>query len=149
MCIFLATAQGTKEIDPPPLSYKKWVLRGQEKITTHLNVGIMSPTPFDQMQSACIHDGFNADVKSGSAAIYQYAAGGTTPFMGFYYATEVSGKIFDDSVSVEMTLTKKLFHKQKLTLLVVLWDSFVVEQWLPNSSELEPTIYYHSLRQPT
>ena len=85
-----ATAQGSKEIDPPPLSYKKWVLRGQEKITTHLNIGLMSPASFDQMRSACIYDGPNADVKSGTAAMYQFAAGGASPFMGFYYATEVS-----------------------------------------------------------
>ena len=50
----------------------------------------MSPTAFDQMHSVCILDGHNADVKSGSAAMYQFAAGGAAPFVGFYYATEVS-----------------------------------------------------------
>lgn len=46
------------------------------------------------MHAASINDGFDAEVKSGATAMNQFVTGGSAPFIGFYYATEVD-KILD------------------------------------------------------
>lgn len=52
--------------------------------------GIMTPCVFDQMKNASILGGFNASVKGSPPAMSLYVSVGGGPYIGFYYAVEVS-----------------------------------------------------------
>ncbi|CAK8697150.1 unnamed protein product [Clavelina lepadiformis] len=84
----MAAAHGMKVDDPPPLSYKKWILRGQERIQAHVGTGVSTSSTFDQLKSNSITKGFGSDSKCGKSSVYPYIAVGSGPFIGFYYAVE-------------------------------------------------------------
>lgn len=52
--------------------------------------GIMTLCVFDQMKNASILGGFNASVKGSPPAMSLYVSVGGGPYIGFYYAVEVS-----------------------------------------------------------
>lgn len=62
-------------------------------------LGIMTMCVFDQMKNASILGGFNASVKGSPPAMSQYVTVGGGPYVGFYYAVEVS-QTLDTSMSV-------------------------------------------------
>lgn len=53
-------------------------------------LGIMNLCVFDQMKNASILGGFNASVKGSPPAMSLYVNVGGGPYIGFYYAVEVS-----------------------------------------------------------
>lgn len=61
-------------------------------------LGIMTLCVFDQMKNASILGGFNASVKGSPPAMSLYVSVGGGPYIGFYYAVEVSFSS-DNSVS--------------------------------------------------
>ncbi|XP_078488494.1 rab3 GTPase-activating protein non-catalytic subunit [Ciona intestinalis] len=86
--VALAAASGMTSIDPPPLSYKKWILRGLGPIKSHVSPGTIVLNPFDQMHTASILGGFNATVSTNLPTMSQYVTVGTSPFVGFLYALD-------------------------------------------------------------
>lgn len=52
--------------------------------------GIMTLCVFDQMKNASILGGFHASVKGSPPAMSLYVSVGGGPYIGFYYAVEVS-----------------------------------------------------------
>lgn len=86
-----ATASGGVTIEPPPLSYKKWRLTGnQTSNSSHISPGVLTSNPFDQMRTASILGGFQAEIRGSAPAMSCFVTVGSSPYAGFYYAIEVS-----------------------------------------------------------
>ncbi|CAH1792515.1 unnamed protein product [Owenia fusiformis] len=107
-----ATASGSDVIQPPPLAYKKWGLQGQEFIKDHISCGVVTPNPFDQMQTASMLGGYKAKVKATPPASNLYLTAGSGPYTGFYYAIEGSGQpiLTDVALAVASKLKSALFN---------------------------------------
>jgi hypothetical protein len=52
--------------------------------------GVLTPTTFDQMQTASMLGGFSATIKATPPAASLYLTAGMGPYVGFFYAVEVS-----------------------------------------------------------
>uniref|UniRef100_H2YCQ8 Rab3-GAP regulatory subunit N-terminal domain-containing protein n=1 Tax=Ciona savignyi TaxID=51511 RepID=H2YCQ8_CIOSA len=98
--------------DPPPLSYKKWILRGSGSIAGHVSPGSVVLSPFDQMRTASVLGGFNASVSSNSPTMAQYVTVGTSPFVGFSYALDGSSQplLSHVALAVASKLKSALFN---------------------------------------
>uniref|UniRef100_A0A8C7E4X7 RAB3 GTPase activating non-catalytic protein subunit 2 n=1 Tax=Naja naja TaxID=35670 RepID=A0A8C7E4X7_NAJNA len=107
-----ATAAGNENVQPPPLTYKKWGLQDAESIVDHVSVGIMTLSPFDQMKTASTIGGFNAAIKNNPPAMSQYITVGSNPFTGFFYALEGSSQPLLSHVAftVASKLTSAFFN---------------------------------------
>ena len=57
---------------------------------TCILAGIVTPNPFDQMQAASMLSGPNSSIKSTPPASHLYLTGGMGPYVGAFYAVEVS-----------------------------------------------------------
>lgn len=72
------------------MSYKKWTFTGgQNRISSHVSVGMLHPGSFDQMKSASVIGGYNTDIRHTPRSMSCYTVTGNSPFVGYYYATEV------------------------------------------------------------
>uniref|UniRef100_A0A8C5RDN0 RAB3 GTPase activating non-catalytic protein subunit 2 n=1 Tax=Laticauda laticaudata TaxID=8630 RepID=A0A8C5RDN0_LATLA len=107
-----ATAAGNENVQPPPLTYKKWGLQDADTIVDHVSVGIMTLSPFDQMKTASTIGGFNAAIKNNPPAMSQYITVGSNPFTGFFYALEGSSQPLLSHVAftVASKLTSAFFN---------------------------------------
>ncbi|KAM6219408.1 rab3 GTPase-activating protein non-catalytic subunit [Rhynchocyon petersi] len=107
-----AAASGNENIQPPPLSYKKWGLQDVDTIIDHASVGIMTLSSFDQMKTASNIGGFNAAIKNSPPAMSQYITVGANPFSGFFYALEGSTQplLSHVALAVASKLTSALFN---------------------------------------
>lgn len=106
-------------IEPPPLSYKKWRLIGnQTAVSSHISPGVLTSNPFDQMRTASILGGFAAEIRGSAPAMSCFVAAGSSPYTGFYYAIEVR------------YVGPTAFLRQRELLLVGLFDS-IKSFWMP------------------
>ncbi|XP_067844977.1 rab3 GTPase-activating protein non-catalytic subunit isoform X2 [Heptranchias perlo] len=107
-----AAASGAENIQPPPLTYKKWGLQDVDMIVDHASIGIMTLCPFDQLKTASVLGGFNATVKSSPPAMSEYVTVGSGPFAGFFYALEGSTQplLSHVALAVASKLTSALFN---------------------------------------
>ncbi|XP_067901173.1 rab3 GTPase-activating protein non-catalytic subunit isoform X2 [Heterodontus francisci] len=107
-----AAASGADNIQPPPLTYKKWGLQDVDTIVDHASIGIMTLCPFDQLKTASVLGGFNATVKSSPPAMSEYVTVGSGPFAGFFYALEGSTQplLSHVALAVASKLTSALFN---------------------------------------
>ncbi|XP_043917591.1 rab3 GTPase-activating protein non-catalytic subunit [Protopterus annectens] len=107
-----AAASGNENVQPPPLTYKKWGLQDIETVIDHASVGIMTLSPFDQMKTASVLGGFNTTIKSTPPAMSQYITVGTNPFTGFFFALEGSSQplLSHVALAVASKLTTAFFN---------------------------------------
>lgn len=68
----------------------------------------MSSNPFDQMKNASMQGGFNTIVKTSPPAATVFLTSGMGPYVGFFYAVEVSVSSFEINFSPE-TKTKLIY----------------------------------------
>ncbi|KAG8443778.1 hypothetical protein GDO86_009093 [Hymenochirus boettgeri] len=106
-----AAASGNENVQPPPLTYKKWGLQDVDNIVDHASIGVMALSPFDQMKTASILGGFNAAIKSSPPTMSQYITVGSNPFTGFFFALEGSTQplLSHVALAVASKLTSALF----------------------------------------
>uniref|UniRef100_A0ACB8GAN6 Rab3 GTPase-activating protein non-catalytic subunit n=1 Tax=Sphaerodactylus townsendi TaxID=933632 RepID=A0ACB8GAN6_9SAUR len=107
-----ATASGNENVQPPPLTYKKWGLQDVDTIVDHVSIGIMTLSPFDQMKTASNIGGYHAAIKNSPPAMSQYITVGSNPFAGFFYALEGSSQplLSHVALAVASKLTSALFN---------------------------------------
>ncbi|XP_053794432.1 rab3 GTPase-activating protein non-catalytic subunit isoform X2 [Vidua chalybeata] len=107
-----AAASGNENVQPPPLSYKKWGLQDVDTIVDHASIGIMTLCPFDQMKTASNIGGYNAAIKNSPPAMSQYVTVGANPFTGFFFALEGSSQplLSHVALAVASKLTSALFN---------------------------------------
>lgn len=74
-------------------------------------LGIMTLCVFDQMKNASILGGFNASVKGSPPAMNLYVSVGGGPYIGFYYAVEVS---FSSDLNKTTLITLGFFVSQSV-----------------------------------
>lgn len=72
---------------PPPLAYRKWSLKSQETVVSHVSTGYGTTCAFDQLQTASAFLG-NRHFRVSPGASSGYLATGAGPFVAFYYAKE-------------------------------------------------------------
>ncbi|KAI0237109.1 Rab3 GTPase-activating protein non-catalytic subunit [Lamellibrachia satsuma] len=87
-----AAASGSELMQPPPLAYKKWAFVDQERVIDHTACGLITPNPFDQMQTASMLGGFSATIRTTPPASHLYVSTGHGPYVGFFYAVEGSAQ---------------------------------------------------------
>ncbi|XP_048353922.1 rab3 GTPase-activating protein non-catalytic subunit isoform X3 [Sphaerodactylus townsendi] len=108
----VARASGNENVQPPPLTYKKWGLQDVDTIVDHVSIGIMTLSPFDQMKTASNIGGYHAAIKNSPPAMSQYITVGSNPFAGFFYALEGSSQplLSHVALAVASKLTSALFN---------------------------------------
>lgn len=87
-----AAASGSELMQPPPLAYKKWAFVDQDRVIDHTPCGLITPNPFDQMQTASMLGGFSATIRTTPPASHLYISTGHGPYIGFFYAVEGSAQ---------------------------------------------------------
>jgi len=58
-------------------------------LSSHVSLGTVTPTVFDQMLAASIVGGYNSDINPKAPKMCQFVITGVAPFLGFYYLLEV------------------------------------------------------------
>lgn len=98
-----AQASGTGEgIKAPPLEYKKWNLKGQRNILDIASCGVVTPSLFDQLQTASFSGGCDASIRVTPPTMAQYVTSGSDPFVAVYSAVEGESPPLISEVALEV-----------------------------------------------
>ncbi|XP_078675646.1 rab3 GTPase-activating protein non-catalytic subunit-like isoform X2 [Branchiostoma floridae x Branchiostoma belcheri] len=81
-------AAGGSDVQPPPLAYKKWGLGDQANMVDHISCGVVTPSLFDQLQTASILGGYGATITQNPPPAARYITSGTSPYVAFFFAVE-------------------------------------------------------------
>nr|CAB3265375.1 rab3 GTPase-activating protein non-catalytic subunit [Phallusia mammillata] len=86
----LASAYGTTASFSAPLTFRKLQFIGQETILSFFNRGLVSSSPFDDLQNLTINGGYNAEVSLTNPPVHEIVTSGFGPYVGFFFYPDES-----------------------------------------------------------